>query len=232
MAAIGADRHGSAGLAPVSGMSRRDAVVVEIKRGIVRGAVRPGEKLTEANLSATLGVSRPTIREALSQLVLEGVLIQEPYRGLRVADLEPQAVLDLANLRMAIDLSAIDAILADESGHRLELVHEAWDRYQRSISDPDPLAQHESHIAFHRDLIAAAENSITNRIWPVIEAHMTISLAYDQALRDDPEGAYIRHKMLIDAIDGGDREVIRAAFTDHTMGRACELVELIENTTG
>jgi DNA-binding GntR family transcriptional regulator len=60
------------GLAPISSISRRDGVLTEIRRAVVRGTLKPGEKLTETRLAAALNVSRPTIREALAQLAQEG----------------------------------------------------------------------------------------------------------------------------------------------------------------
>jgi len=85
---IGTDRADPPGLAPVASISRRDGVMNEIRRAIILGTIKPGEKLTENKLSAALNVSRPTMREALAQLSQEGLLVQEPYRGLRVADLD------------------------------------------------------------------------------------------------------------------------------------------------
>jgi DNA-binding GntR family transcriptional regulator len=66
----------SIGLSPVASISRRDAVMNEIRRAVVLGHLKPGEKLTENRLSASLNVSRPTMREALAQLAQEGLLIQ------------------------------------------------------------------------------------------------------------------------------------------------------------
>lgn len=219
------------GLSPISGMSRRDAVVTEIKRGVVLGRIRPGEKLTEQQLSLALGVSRPTIREALNQLVMEGLLTQEPYRGMRVADLEPQMVLDIADVRMAMDLQAVEAILADPSGRRMKLLDAAWHRYEAVAWSADALVQHEAHVALHREIWAASENLFLARLWPVVEAHVTIALAHDQVTRHDPERAYAVHKALIDAIKSADMTRIHTAFSAHTVDSARVLVELMDATS-
>ena len=79
------------GLLPASSISRREAVVNQIRRGIVLGVLRPGEKLTEVGLASALQVSRPTVREALAQLAQEGLLTAEPYRGLRVTEIVDDA---------------------------------------------------------------------------------------------------------------------------------------------
>lgn len=213
--------------ARVVSVSRRDGVIGEIKRAIVLGTIKPGEKLTETQLSDNLGVSRPTVREALNQLSQEGLVIQEPYRGLRVASLDAAEVLHIADVRMALDMQAVTCILADTTGQRMNAVMGCWEQYERSAFDPDALVQHESHIAFHRGLWAASGNTMLMKLWPVVEAHITIALAQDQATRHDPQRAHAVHLALIDAMRGRDSEAIYAAFSAHTLDSARELVAIM-----
>lgn len=215
------------GLSPVASVSRRDAVMNEIRRAIVLGALKPGEKLTENRLSASLSVSRPTMREALTQLAQEGLLIQEPYRGLRVADLDAKAIIDIAHTRVALDMLAAEAIVADETGKRLQIVRDAWDDYNRLPIDADPVTTHESHITFHRRIWEASENSLLIRLWPVTEAHLTIALAQDQATRHDPRRAHDIHERIVDALVGGNLDQVHAALVAHTLDSAEELVRML-----
>jgi len=226
----GGDRADPPGLAPVSSISRRDGVMNEIRRAIILGTIKPGEKLTENKLSAALNVSRPTMREALAQLSQEGLLVQEPYRGLRVADLDANAILDIARTRVALDMLAVEGILADPTGHRLDWVRKAWEEYDRLPFDADPVVAHESHVAFHRRIWAASENTLLIRLWPVTEAHLTIVLAQDQATRDDPRRAHDVHKLLVDAIFSRDLDQVHAALIAHTMDSAEELVGILRET--
>jgi DNA-binding GntR family transcriptional regulator len=221
------DATGVPPLMPAESVSRRDAVIAQIKRGIVLGGIKPGDKLTESYLSTALGVSRPTVREALNQVAQDGLLIQEPYRGLRVADLDAAAVLDIADVRMALDMQAASAILADRTGRRMQLLMAAWSDYERDAFAPDPLVQHEAHLAFHRSIWAASENTFLMRLWPATEAHITIALAHDQATRHDPQRAHAVHAAIIDAIQTRDMEQIRAAFVAHTVDSAKELVAIM-----
>jgi DNA-binding GntR family transcriptional regulator len=216
------------GLAPISSISRRDGVMTEIRRAVVVGTLKPGEKLTENRLAAALNVSRPTIREALTQLAQEGLLVQEPYRGLRVADLDAGAIMDVARTRVALDMLAVEGILDDPSGRRLARVQAAWDEYERLPFDADPFEAHEAHIAFHRAIWAASENTLLVRLWPVTEAHITILLAQDQATRNDPRRAHDVHKLLVDAIVSRDLDRVHQALIVHTMDSATGLIEMLQ----
>ena len=186
MSAAGTTDAGRRSLAPVASVSRREAVLAQIRRGIVAGALRPGDKLTELALAADLQVSRATVREALGQLAREGLVVSEPYRGLRVADLDEAALRDLARTRAALDVLAAQDVLADRTGVRLAAVRRAWADFEGTAFDADPVARHEGHLAFHRAVWAAAQNVVLDQLWPVISAHLTIALAQDQAVRHDP----------------------------------------------
>ncbi|MFV0459269.1 MAG: GntR family transcriptional regulator [Actinomycetales bacterium] len=220
-------RTTGAGLSPVASLSRRDAAMREIRRAVVTGALQPGDKLTENQLTTRLNVSRPTMREALTQLAQEGLLIQEPYRGLRVADVDPKAIMDIARARVALDMLAAEEILADSTGGRLDRVRQAWADYDRLPIDADDLVAHEAHIAFHRSIWEASENTLLIRLWSVTEAHITIALARDQLTRHDPRRAHDIHRRVVDALVGGDLGEIRDAMVAHTIDSAEELVGLL-----
>lgn len=213
-------------LTPVASVSRREAVLAQIRRGIVVGALRPGDKLTELALAADLRVSRATVREALGQLAREGLVVSEPYRGLRVADLDAQALRDLARTRAALDVLAAEGILADPTGERLATVRRAWTDFEATAFDDDAVVRHESHLAFHRAIWGAAENVVLDQLWPVIQAHMTIALAQDQAVRHDPVRAHRLHRALVDALESGDATLVARTFREHTITSADELIRL------
>lgn len=215
------------GMAPITSISRRDAVMREVRRAIILGQLKPGDRLTELQLAATLNVSRPTIREALSQLSQEGLLVPGPYRSLRVADLDAAAINDLARTRVALDVLAVEGILEDTTGRRRASLRQGWTEYERVAFDPDPLIQHDAHVAFHRNIWVASENAMLVQLWPVTEAHMTVALAQDQATRDDPRRAHAVHRSLMDALETGDLKRIKAAFIAHTIDSADELVRML-----
>jgi DNA-binding GntR family transcriptional regulator len=200
--------------------------VTAIRRAVVLGELKPGDKLREVKLAAALDVSRPTLREALNLLVQEGLLVQEPYRGFSVTALDAGAIRDIARTRVPLDLIAVTAILDDPSGRRLRLVREAWERYAAVGPDTDPLTQHEAHVALHHGIWLASENTMLLRLWPVTEALTTIVLAQDQATRADPRRAHRIHQDLVEAVLSADLPSIEQELARHTVGSAEELLTM------
>lgn len=216
---------------PASNTERRQRVIDEIKRRIVLGEILPGQRIIEAELTSSLEVSRPTAREALNQMARDGFLIQEAYRGLRVADIHVDSLLEIARVRVALDSEAIEEILADSSGRRMAMLEAVWRRFEAASAESDPLILHEAHISFHRGIWEAADNYLLMRIWPVVEAQMTLILAYDQFTRRDAGRAHAIHAALMTAIRSGDRNRIHTALDVHTMDSAQELAFLIEGSS-
>jgi DNA-binding GntR family transcriptional regulator len=217
-----------AGLPPRSAAStpRREAAVSQIRRAVVAGELRPGEKLREVALAGALDVSRATLREAMNVLVQDGLLVQEPYRGVSVARLDADELRDLARTRVPLDLIAVRGILDDPSGRRRAVLREVWERFDRDALDPDPLVQHEAHVALHHGIWAASENSMLLRLWPVTEAVTTIALAQDQARRSDPLRAHALHRRLVEVVLAGDLGAAEAELQQHIVDSAEELLAL------
>lgn len=202
--------------------TRREEAADAIRRAIISGDLQPGQRLREVALAAELGVSRPTLREALRTLVQEGLCEQEPHRGFAVASLDAQAIRDLTDTRLVLDRMAIEGIWSSPDG--MDLVEQAWSAYAEA--DSDAVSQHLAHLALHRALWQASGNSMLLRMWPVAESMSTLVLAQDQAVRRDPERALAVHAALIDAIRARDPDALDAAMAEHTRRSAEEFLSL------
>ena len=87
--------------------SLRDRAYAHIQRGIASGELRPETAISEVVLAKELKVSRTPVREAINQLVAEGLLEQTPNRGTLVVRLRRQDVVELYELREALEVYAI-----------------------------------------------------------------------------------------------------------------------------
>ncbi|WP_329392043.1 GntR family transcriptional regulator [Streptomyces sp. NBC_01716] len=97
--------------------SLRDETTDEMRRLILDGHLRPGERLSEATISERLGVSRHPVREAFRRLETEGLLEALPRRGVRVVQLDRDELRIVREIRLALELIAVQHTVerADEA---------------------------------------------------------------------------------------------------------------------
>ena len=100
---------------PRSERSVRERAYLLIQQKIVRGDLPPGSAVSEIPLAQELGSSRTPIREALGQLVAEGLLEQTPNRGTVVVQLRRQDIIDLYELREALEVYAAGKIARQQN---------------------------------------------------------------------------------------------------------------------
>ncbi len=206
--------------------TRREEAADAIRQAIIAGDLQPGQRLREVALASDLGVSRPTLREALRTLVQEGLCEQEAHRGFAVARLDAAAIRDLTETRLVLDRMAVDGIWASVRG--IEAVEEAWSAYIDAGDDAgdDAVAHHLAHLTLHRALWQASGNSMLMRLWPVAESMSTLVLAQDQVMRQDPGRARAVHEHIIEAIRSRDPRALERALAEHTRRSAEEFITL------
>jgi DNA-binding GntR family transcriptional regulator len=215
------------GVFPVSSVTRRDAVLNELRRAILVGELAAGERLKEVQLAERLGVSRPTLREAIYQLVHEGLLVQQAYKGISVAEMNADSIKDVAAVRAALETVAGLAIGADKTGGSQQMLGAAWSRYQEAAASGDPVDVHQSHIELHRTIWLASHNTMLERIWPIVQSHINLAVSTDQSTRADLARAHETHRRLVEAILGNRRRQIQAEVEQHIEASADELLKLI-----
>jgi DNA-binding GntR family transcriptional regulator len=99
-------------------------VLDDLRRRILTGDFKPGQKINESEIAARLGISRSPIREAFRVLEREGLIITLPRKGSHITDISPQDVEELFELRELLECHAIDAIR------------------KRAIKSPDDMDKH------------------------------------------------------------------------------------------
>ena len=80
----------------------RDVVFRTLRQAILKGDLKPGERLLEVHLAERLGVSRTPIREAIRKLELEGLVLMIPRRGAEVARISQKSLQDVLEVRRAL----------------------------------------------------------------------------------------------------------------------------------
>ena len=107
----------------------RDVVFNTLRQAILRGELKPGERLMEIQLAERLGVSRTPIREAIRKLELEGLVLMIPRRGAEVAKISEKNLRDVLEVRRCLEELAVELAcqrMDDEALERLALAHKKF----------------------------------------------------------------------------------------------------------
>lgn len=214
-------------LAPVANSTRGAVVVTAIRKAILSGELAPGQRIKEAALAETLGVSRPTVREAMNKLVHEGSLVQIPYKGVHVASPTPSDLLDVAEVRVSLETLAAQKLGAAGESAGLDRLRAALRTHVDAVESGDVVAADMTHLEFHRTLWESAGNEMLGKIWPLIASRIQPAMAFDQVTRADPRRDIALHERLVQVIAEGDPEAIAAEVRDHIARSADEVVHLI-----
>jgi DNA-binding GntR family transcriptional regulator len=180
-----------------------ELAVQRLRSEILSGALVPGDRLIEEQLTRRFGTSRAPLREALRLLGQQGLVDYLPRRGVRVAQLSPQDIDELFGLREVLERFAVqiappvpDPLALAELANRLEVMRQA-------AATGATLEQAEAHRRFHLALVAMA-----------LQLYMAANLRREAQVRSPQDGVR-RHQRLFDAVATGDVEQVFAALGDH-----------------
>ena len=188
-----------------------DAVVQTVKQGILTGQYLPGARLTEAELCATFGLSRGPVREALSRLAAEGVVMAGPGRGQYVRALKRQEALDhIEVLQALIELAARLACVRCKYLPSREHLQEAHARLEAALAQGDSQLRSIERTRFYEVLFEVAGNPELARLHAPITGQILRAQVYPFLSVADRHSQYADYAPLCEAIlDGDARAAVR-----------------------
>ena len=126
----------------------RDVVFKTLRQAILRGELKPGERLMEIKLANKLGVSRTPIREAIRKLELEGLVLMIPRRGAEVAEITEKSLNDVLEVRKALEELAVQLACERMDEEGLEALKKAAKEFEESLGSEDVTRIAEADAAF------------------------------------------------------------------------------------
>ena len=137
-------------------MSTVETITAALRQEILEGERPGGQRLVEQELTARYGVARHTLRAALRALAAEGLVRVEPNRGARVARLSVKDILELYELRTALEVEGARLALERHRGRLPAPVHEALATLEAACDGGAWGPINEAHAALHGAIVAAA----------------------------------------------------------------------------
>jgi GntR family transcriptional regulator, transcriptional repressor for pyruvate dehydrogenase complex len=163
---------------PIARSGIPEQVVQKVLDLIRQGVLRPGQKLPpEREFALSIGVGRPSVREALRALSIMGVVDIRQGDGVFVSSLSPEVLLAPLHFFLSLETSHLDALFEARiiiecgitelaasrmDGDVLEALRACLDEGARSLDEPEAFLQVD--VRFHQLIVEATENAYLNRV--------------------------------------------------------------------
>ena len=193
----------------------RDVVFNTLRRAILTGELKPGERLMEIHLANRLGVSRTPIREAIRKLELEGLVTMIPRRGAEVAQITEKSLQDVLEVRRALDALCAELACDRITNEGKAALGRACDQFEKATKTGDVVTIAEADVALHDIIVQATGNQrLIQLINNLSEQMYRYRFEY---IKDESghENLVNEHRMIYESIMNGDREKAAAAARLH-----------------
>ena len=205
----------------------RDVVFNTLRQAILRGELKPGERLMEIQLANKLGVSRTPIREAIRKLELEGLVLMIPRKGAEVAEITEKNLRDVLEVRCALEELAVQLACdrMDEEGTKA--MKEASAEFCNTLDSDDITRIAQADVAFHDIIYAATDNrrliqllnNLREQMYRYRIEYLKKKECYPQLLEE--------HQTIIDSTESRDKGRATQITGQHIKNQAEAVVDTI-----
>ena len=182
-------------------------VAAELRRAVFEGELESGTPLREIALAESLGVSRPTVREALTVLVAEGLATREPNRGVSVATPRAESVRDVCRARWVLEGAGVQAWESADAVRR-QRVRDTLDSYTTAVRGGEASYEelNERHLAFHVSLVELTGSPRLVQMAEALMDELKLALAQVDRLNRNAHDEAESHEGLVELLEAGRLE--------------------------
>lgn len=206
----------------------RDVVFKTLRKAILTGELKPGERLMEIQLAEKIGVSRTPIREAIHKLELEGLVTMIPRRGAQVAEISKRGLKDVLEVRRALDTFCAELASERISEDDKKRLVEACRNFELATKTRDITKIAAADVEFHDIIVGATGNErLVAMLNNLAEQIYRYRFEY---IKDETQHAKLveEHKVLMEAILEGDSKKAAKAARIHIDNQEKSILVQIE----
>jgi DNA-binding GntR family transcriptional regulator len=202
-----------------------DQVVETLQDRISEGRITPGETIRIESLAREFGISRTPVREAISKLEAQGLVVRRTGYAATVFEPLRKEVLELYEMRMALEPLAARLALPNvtpELVEELEELVEAMDNFEASNwYTLNRRFHHALYVASERPILVATIDNLIARADPYIRIYFKTH---------DLEQTQRGHRRILAGVERDDADELSEGVTDHLRHVVLGILELIEES--
>ncbi len=205
----------------------RDVVFNTLREAILKGELKPGERLMEIQLANKLGVSRTPIREAIRMLEQEGLAVTMPRKGAEVAKMTLKDMEDVLEIREALDELAGQVACQRITEEQLVRLKERKQDFEHSLKSGDVKQIAEADVRFHDVIYEATGNpKLVNLLSNLREQIYRYRVEYLKKAENYPI-LIKEHEEIYKSLSERKEEAAVLAIREHVMNQATAVKEVI-----
>jgi DNA-binding GntR family transcriptional regulator len=187
---------------------------------IAKGELKPRQRIFEKEICEVQGVSRIPVREALRLLQAQGVVRTEPNRGTYVTEFTSDEVLEMLELRLAVERIALRRIVERQVPKSLIMseLSEAIDGMRRASSSGDRLAFCQADLSFHNRIIEMSASPVLSPVWQMLSRGVLVYLVREEQEIATPfEVLIAKHEELLALLNSDSRQALDERIETHIL---------------
>ena len=216
--------NAAARLGRVPKSTLRAHIAEQLRAAILAGDIAPGSSLVETALSRRFEVSRGPLREALRQLIEEGLLVTVPYTGTHVALLSVEDVHEIYSLRTALETFALEVVWPRRDDRFRRELRQRNEALIATIDAGDDRASIGAELEFHGLVYEASGHKLLQRAWRALRGRLQLYWAAHHRAHGRRGPRRDSHDSYIEAALGDNLDAMRLEVADH-MRRGAETTE-------
>ena len=202
--------------APIRDMSQGQDAYQRLIGQIRAGSLRPGDRLTESDIAARLGISRTPVREAIRALEADGLVVHVARVGASIRRLAYPEVAELYEMRTVLEGTA--ARLAARTASEVELAELTAISQDMARAQADEPHLYDLNRNFHHTLLNAARNRFLSEAVAGLEKTLLILGPSTMADSTRAAQAQAEHEAILAALLARDAQAAEALMRNHIQG--------------
>ncbi len=209
----------------------QEAVLLELRRFIATGVLRPGQQVIQDALADKLGVSRVPLREALKILEGEGQVTYVAHRGYFVTELSLSDLLEVYRIREILEAEAVTVAVPQMTAEDIDRLEEAERDVRGAAEVADVVAMTAANRRFHFTLIEACALPrlvrLIRLLWDATEVYR--SVYYNE--EHNREVVEAEHRAVVTAVKAGDAGTALLVLAEHREHSIAALRPVLEHVS-
>lgn len=209
----------------------RDVIFETLRKAIVSGEIKPGERLMEVSLANQMGVSRTPVREAIRRLEAEGLVTMVPRKGTHVSELSVKDIMDVLEVRVVLDKLATDLAARRIHPSQIKALETVHKQYIASLEKDNIEGAIRKDVEFHDIIYAASGNprlvavaaSLREHIYRFRVIYMKDNIIAENVLHE--------HEQILEALKNARNDEASDLAEEHIRNQMESIIDTVNKKT-